>query len=140
MRVFHLYHGLWGPGTSVPLVPWFVGTWYQCTTFSLVCGAWYECTICIIVCGYVVRVYHLYHGLWGPGSSVLFVPWHEYTTFTMVCGGLARVFHLYHGLWGPGTSVPLYTGLWGLVQETAQETKCKYETIRAVNYMWITQS
>ena len=89
--MYHLYHGLWGPGTSVPLVSWFVGTWYKCTTCIMVCRgpctsvphvpwlveAWYECTICIMVCGDLVRVYHLYHGLWGPGMRVPLVSYAE---------------------------------------------------------------
>ena len=59
--MYHLYHGLWGSGTSASLVPWFVGVWYECTT-------------CTMVCGGLVRVHHLYHGLWGSGTSAPLVP------------------------------------------------------------------
>ena len=68
--MYLFYRGLWGPGTSVSLLPWFVGAWYECISFTMVCEG-------------LVRVYHVYHGLWG----------------------LVRVYNFYHGLWGPGTSV-----------------------------------
>ena len=116
VRMYHLYHGLWEFVTSIPLVPWFVGAWHECITCTMVCkrhgasvplvpwlvsgrgtsvplvpwfvGAKYEYTTCIMVSGDLVRVYHLCHGLWRPGTSVSLVSW--------CVRGLVRVYHLYH--------------------------------------------
>ena len=59
----HLYRGLWEPGTSAQLEPWFVGpsmsaplvSWFvgpsmSAPLVSWFVGAWYECTTCTVVC------------------------------------------------------------------------------------------
>ena len=106
---------LWGRGASIPLVAWFVrhGTCAPLVPWFVV--IWLKCTTCTMVCGDLARVYHLYHGLWGPCTCVPLVPWFVGACIPHVPWFVTRVYHLYYSLWGPGMSAPIvlwFVGAW----------------------------
>ena len=128
---------LWGPDTSAPLVPWFVGAWYECTTCTVACKGLVRVHHLYHGLSGLVRVYHWYHGMWGlvrvchlyrclwgpsmsaplvswfiwAGTSAPLVPWFVGAWYECTTGhglwGLVRVYHLYRGSWGPNMSAPL---------------------------------